>query len=1000
MLLISCIFLALVQHWLIVASQAQAALSPPSHSHPHPHHSLLGDRAALLEFKKAITHDPNSVLGNWNETVDVCEFTGVICNAQHHRVTNLTLEGQGLVGPLSPFLSNLTGLRNLSLASNNFFGRIPPELSSLRRLRNLELYENNLEGPVPHSFVLLTNLLTLILMGNKLTGTIPVSLFANCTKLRILDLSMNSLVGEIPPEIGNCRNLHGLGLYNNAFRGHLPVSLRNASQMFSIDVEYNNLEGLLPSDIVERLPSLQYLHLSYNKMQSHEGNTNLDIFFTSLANCTLLLELELEGMDLGGSLPNSIGQLSVHLKTLLLEENRIFGSIPPALGRFSKLSLLNLSLNLLNGSIPEEIRGLSRLERLFLSSNLFRGKIPTVLSQLPHLGYLDLSHNEFSGEIPAGLGNLVEMRLLFLNNNFLSGNIPSSLGRLSQVYQLDLSHNRLSGRIPPELLLGINEIRLDLDLSHNNLEGPLPIELSKLEKLQAMDLSWNNLSGSIFFQISSCIALKAIDFSHNLLEGHLPDSLGDLKNLESFDVSWNQLSGPIPVSLNKVESLTFLNFSHNNLQGMIPTGGIFKSVTVSSFLENKHLCGKIPGILACSRKKTWFQSRTFLVIFIVVMFASACLLTTCCVIGCRCFKIIISSRTEPVNTLKTPDPMSSFPRMTYKDLADATGGFDDQSLVGSGSYGRVYKGVLPDGTVIAVKVLHVQSGNSTKSFNRECQVLKRIRHRNLIKIITACSLPDFKAIVLPYMANGNLDSHLYLHSGTGLSSRSSDLTLIQRVYICSDVAEGMAYLHHHSPVRVVHCDLKPSNVLLNDDMTALVSDFGIARLIMSAGGGSAAYVDNMGNSTANMLCGSIGYIAPEYGYGSNTSTKGDVYSFGVLVLEMVTRRRPIDDMFVGGLNLHKWVKGHYHGRAEMVIDSSLLRAFRDQSPEVQKMWEVAIAELIELGILCTQESPSMRPTMLDAADDLDRLKRYLSGDTTTTFASSLGFSSSTFGTDD
>lgn len=999
MLLISCIFLALMQHWLIVASQAQAALSPPNHSHPHPRHSLLRDRAALLEFKKAII-SPNSALSNWNETVDVCSFTGVTCSPQHHRVANLSLEGQGLVGRLSPFLSNLTGLRNLSLANNYFFGRIPPELSSLRRLCILRLDGNNLEGQIPHSFSLLTNLLVLLLLSNKLTGTIPDSLFANCTQLAVLDFSMNSLGGEIPPEIGNCRNFHSLGLYNNEFTGRLPISLRNASQMYNIDVENNNLEGLLPSDIVERLPLLKYLHLSYNKMQSHEGNTNLDVFFTSLANCTVLLELELEGMDLGGSLPDSIGQLSVHLETLLLEKNRIFGSIPPALGRFSNLSLLNLSLNLLNGSIPDEIRGLLSLERLYLSHNLFRGKIPIVLSQLPHLGLLDLSHNEFSGEIPAGLGNMIEMRSLFLNNNFLSGNIPASLGRLSQVYQLDLSHNQLSGRIPPELLLGISEIRLYLGLSHNNLEGPLPIELSKLEKLQAMDLSSNNLSGSIFFQISSCSELKAINFSRNSLEGHLPDSLGDLKSLESFDVSWNQLSGPITVSLNKIESLTFLDLSHNNFQGMIPSGGIFKSVTSLSFVGNKNLCGTIPGIPPCSRKKTWFRSRTFLIIFIVVMFASACLLTICYVIGFWRFKIITSSRTEPINTPRPPDPVTNFPRMTYKELADATGGFNDQSLVGSGSYGQVYKGVLPDGTAIAVKVLHVQSGNSTKSFNRECQVLKRIRHRNLIKIITACSLPDFKAIVLPYMANGNLDSHLYLHSGTGLSSRSSDLTLIQRVNICSDVAEGMAYLHHHSPVRVVHCDLKPSNILLNDDMTALVSDFGIARLIMSNGGGNAGLVENMGNSTANMLCGSIGYIAPEYGYGLNTSTKGDVYSFGVLVLEMVTRRRPTDDTFVEGLNLHKWVKVHYHGRAEMVIDSSLLRASRDQSPEVQKMWEVAIAELIELGILCTQESPSMRPTMLDAADDLDRLKRYLNGDATATFASSLGISSSTFGTDD
>lgn len=137
----------------------------------------------------------------------------------------------------------------------------------------------------------------------------------------------------------------------------------------------------------------------------------------------------------------------------------------------------------------------------------------------------------------------------------------------------------------------------------------------------------------------------------------------------------------------------------------------------------------------------------------------------------------------------------------------------------------------------------------------------------------------------------------------------------------------------------------------------------------------------------------------EYGFGSNSSIKGDVYSFGILVLEMVTRRRPIDDMFVGGLSLHKWVKIHFHGRVEKVVDPALVTASRDESQEVRKMWEVAISELIELGLLCTQESPSTRPTMLDAADDLNRLKRYLNGDTAATFASSLGISSSTIGGD-
>ncbi|KAI5600653.1 hypothetical protein BDE02_01G039200 [Populus trichocarpa] len=912
MIFIRTFLLLLFQHLFLSSAFAVSG------SRHHRNHSLLADEAALLAFKKTIVFDPESKLAGWTEGGDVCSFTGVRCDKHRHSVVQLNLSRSGLTGALSPIISNLSGLRYLILDENHFYGIIPPEFSSLRHLHSLRLDSNNLRGSFPGFLAALPNLTVLTLTENHLMGTLPPSLFSNCTSLANIELSQNLLTGKIPQEIGNCPSLWNLNLYNNQFTGELPASLANISELYNIDVESNSLTGELPANIIGKLYSVVSLHFSYNKMVSHDHNTNLEPFFTALANCTELQELELAGMRLGGRLPSSIGRLSGDLSTLLLQENSIFGTIPPGIARLSSLTWLNLTSNSLNGTISAEISRLSYLEQLFLSHNLLTGAIPAALGQLPHLGLLDLSNNQLSGEIPASLGNLVRLSFMFLNNNLLTGTIPPTLGKCTDLSMLDLSYNRLTGSIPPE-------------------------------------------------------------------------------------ISGNHLSGGIPTSLNKSRSLSFLNLSFNDFAGVIPSGGVFNSVTDKSFIGNQDLCGAVSGMPKCSHKRHWFRLRLFLIVFVLLTFASAFLTTIFCVIGIRRIKAMVSSGnsvdTEQARKPETPELIHNFPRVTYRELSEATGGFDEQRLVGTGSYGRVYKGLLPDGTAIAVKVLQFQSGNSTKSFNRECQVLKRIRHRNLIRIITACSLPDFKALVLPYMANGSLDSRLYPHSETGLGSGSSDLTLLQRVSICSDIAEGMAYLHHHSPVKVIHCDLKPSNVLLNDDMTALVSDFGIARLVMTVGGGNGGVVENMGNSTANLLCGSIGYIAPEYGFGSNTSTKGDVYSFGVLVLEMVTRKRPTDDMFVGGLNLHKWVKTHYHGRLERVVDPSLMRASRDQFHEVKRMWEVAIGELVELGILCTQESPSTRPTMLDAADDLDRLKRYLSGDTTATFASSLGISSSTLGDD-
>ncbi|KAJ8634761.1 hypothetical protein MRB53_009028 [Persea americana] len=959
----------------------------------HHHPSILTDKAALLAFKKTIRDDPNMVLADWDESSSVCNFTGVVCNhPQHHRVSELNLSGTSLQGLLSPFLANLTRLRVLDLSGNELFGHIPPEFSSLRQLKALILPENHLHGPIPDSIAVLSHLDYLDLHGNQLTGVVPMLILYNCTILLYIDFSENALYGEIPPEMGNhLPYLSFFNLYSNKLSGTIPKSFSNLTHLGSLDVENNSLSGELPSETFLNKPLLEFLHLSYNHLSSHDNNTDLTPFFTALSNCSNLKELELAGNGIGGRLPSTIDQLAFGLKVISLEDNLIFGTIPPNVANLSNLTLLNLSSNLFNGTIPVEIGLLPRLEQLILSNNSLSGPIPYTVGQILTLGRLDLSQNGLSGEIPATLGNLTRLVELLLQRNQLSGRMPSSLGRCKSLNKLDLSYNRLTGRIPEEIV-GLRDLGVFLNLSHNLLQGPLPLELSKLEAVQEIDLSSNNINGSIFPQLESCVAVQVINLSHNFLQGTLPESLGRLRNLETLDVSYNSMSGEIPLGLSGCNTLKQLNLSYNDFNGSIPMVGVFANFTLLSFLGNPRLCGSVFG--TCHKKRLWLRKRKNLILVSAVASSSALLFIVCCLIGFKKIRLKIFPREDGISRKSTPDLKFSFPRITYKELAEATGGFDEGRLIGSGGFGHVYRGILRDGTVIAVKVLHLQTTNSTKSFNRECQVLKRIRHRNLMRIVTACSLPDFKALVLPFMANGSLESHLYPPSAPTVSgSASSDLNLIQRVCICSDIAEGMAYLHHHSPVRVIHCDLKPSNVLLNDDMTALVSDFGIARLVTSSGGNGGA--ENMGNSTANMLCGSIGYIAPEYGFGSNTSTKGDVYSFGILVLEMVTRKRPTDEMFVGGLSLHKWVKSHYHGRVEKVIDSSLIRSARDQSPEVKKMWEVAISELIELGILCTQEAPSTRPTMLDAADDLDRLKRYLTGDTSATFASSLGISSST-----
>ncbi|RCV11725.1 hypothetical protein SETIT_2G209400v2 [Setaria italica] len=905
-------------------------------------------------------------------------------------LTDLIMYENIISGGIPLAICNLTVLYNLDMSSNNLTGQIPAELSNLRKIGALDLSSNQLTGGIPPSLSELTVMYYFSLHHNSLSGHIPEAIFLNCTIMGVFDLGNNDLSGEIPRMASSdtlAEKFAVLNLYSNRLTGTLPRWLANCSRLYMLDVENNLLADELPTSIVSGKIYLMYLHLSGNQFRSQDGNRNLEPFFAALSNCSALQEVEASGVGLGGRLPSRLGSmLPRDMWHLNLELNSIEGPIPADIGDVINMTLMNLSSNMLNGTIPTSLCWLPFLQQLVLSNNALTGEIPACIGNATHLGELDLSGNALSGSIPGSIGTLVQLTHLFLQRNRLSGVIPASIGRHAGLQHLDVSSNHFTGVIP-DVATSI----LTLNLSRNQLGGKLPGGLiSNMPQVQTIDLSWNNFTGAIVAGLADCVELTVLDLSHNSLSGFLPSSLGNLQSLENLDVSNNSLTGEIQ-SLAKCTKLRYLNLSYNDFTGVVPTAGPFSNFTILSFLGNQRLCGPVVRRL-CGRRRSWYQSRKFLVVLCVCSAVLAFALTIICAVSVRKIRERLAAMREDIfmgrrSGGSSPVMKYKYPRITYRELVEATEEFSADRLVGTGSYGRVYRGTLRDGTMVAVKVLQLQTGNSTKSFNRECQVLKRIRHRNLMRIVTACSLPDFKALVLPFMANGSLERCLY-------AGPPAELSLVQRVNICSDVAEGMAYLHHHSPVKVIHCDLKPSNILINDDMTALVSDFGISRLVMSIGG--VANTADVGASTANMLCGSIGYIPPEYGYGSNPTTKGDVYSFGVLVLEMVTRRKPTDDMFEAGLSLHKWVKIHYHGRADAVVDPALVRMVRDQTPEVRRMSDVAISELLELGILCTQEQPSARPTMMDAADDLDRLKRYLGGDTTVTFASSLGFSSTTF----
>ncbi|RDX86251.1 putative leucine-rich repeat receptor-like serine/threonine-protein kinase, partial [Mucuna pruriens] len=818
---------------------------------------IVNGKSSLLLFMSGIVSDPQNALENWkSQGVHVCDWSGVRCNNSSDMIIELDLGGRSLGGTISPALANISSLQILDLSGNFLVGHIPKELGYLVHLGQLSLSGNLLEGHIPSEFGSLHNLYYLDMGSNHLEGEIPLSLFCNGTSLGYVDLSNNSLGGKIPLN-NECvlKELRFLLLWSNKLVGQVPLALSNSTKLKWLDLGLNMLSGELPSKIVPNWPQLQYLYLSYNNFASHDGNTNLEPFFVSLVNLSYFQELELAGNNLGGELPHIIGNLPTSLQQLHLEKNLIYGPIPPRIGNLVNLTFLRLSSNLINGSIPPSLYHMNRLERIFLSNNSLSGEIPSTLGDIQHLGLLDLSGNKLSGSIPDSFANLSQLRTLLLYDNQLSGTIPPSLGKCVNLEILDLSHNKLTGLIPSEVA-ALSSLKLYLNLSNNNLHGSLPLELSKMDMVLAIDVSMNNLSGSIPPQLESCTALEYLNLSGNSFEGPLPYSLGQLLYIRSLDVSSNQLTGAIPESMQLSSSLKELNFSFNKFSGNVSNKGAFSNLTIDSFLGNSDLCGPFKGMQQCHKK----HSYHLVFLLIPVFLFSTPLLCMCfrysMVIKSKVRKQFAIVRRGDLEDVEEGTKEVKYPRISYRQLREAIGGFSSSSLIGSGRFGQVYKGMLQDNTRVAVKVLDTTDGEISRSFRRECQILKKIRHRNLIRIITICCRPEFNALVFPLMPNGSLERHLY--PSHELSQR---LNVIQLVRICSDVAEGMSYLHHYSPVKVVHCDLKPSNILLDEDMTALVTDFGIARLLQSDENTSTSNSASF-SSTHGLFCGSVGYIAP------------------------------------------------------------------------------------------------------------------------------------------
>ncbi|KAL5787575.1 hypothetical protein ACOSP7_004524 [Xanthoceras sorbifolium] len=353
------------------------------------------------------------------------------------------------------------------------------------------------------------------------------------------------------------------------------------------------------------------------------------------------------------------------------------------------------------------------------------------------------------------------------------------------------------------------------------------------------------------------------------------------------------------------------------------------------------------------------------------------------------FIVIVTRRRKSTNkTSRMLHVGEQFPMVSYAELNKATNEFSSSNMIGQGRYGSVYKGILAENEMlVAIKVINLQQKGASKSFIAECEVLRNIRRRNLIKIVTICSSidfkgADFKALVYEYMQNGSLEKWLHQNND---QLDTSNISVVQRLNIAIDVASAIEYLHCHSEPPIIHGDLKPSNILLDHDMVAHVGDFGLAKLLSD-------HTPSIGPATQSSsigIKGTVGYIALEYGMCSGASMPGDVYSFGILLLEMFTGKRPTDSMFNDGLNLHDFAKMALPERVLEIVEPSLLLDVRVDSNNVENFArlygeeririEECLDGVLRIGVRCSMDSAAERMEMADVVAKLCAIREKFLG---------------------
>ncbi|KAF7804610.1 MDIS1-interacting receptor like kinase 2-like [Senna tora] len=917
-------------------------------------------------------------------------------------------------GPIPTNIGLLSGLQILELNENSFQGGIPSSLGQLKELRYLDLHKNSLNSTIPSELGLCTNLTFLALAENRLTGSLPLtlsnltkitnlglsdnffsgeisaSLISNWIELISLQLQNNSFNGKIPAAIGMFKKINYLYLYNNNFSGPIPPEIGNLKEMIQLDFSSNQFSGSIPPT-VGSLRNILVINLAFNNLtgtvpveignltslQTFDVNNNL-LHGELPDTISRLIELQTLSVftnKLSGGIPKDFGKYSPNLNKVFLSNNSFSGELPPDLCSGFALVDLMVNNNSFSGPLPKCLRNSSALYRVKLERNHFSGNITEAFGFHPHLTSITLSDNQFVGELSPEWSEMVNLTRLEMGNNKLSGKIPPELGKLSQLQYLSLHSNEFTGSIPTEMA-NLNKLYL-FNLSNNHLTGEIPKSIGKMAQLDYLDLSQNNFTGSIPKELGNCDNLMSLNLSHNQLSGEIPPELGNLFSLQYFldlssnslsgpisqnlgklihlqilNVSHNHLSGKIPQSFTSMVSLQYIDFSYNNLTGPIPTGGngIFQQAAAETYVGNSGLCGKANGLIACSTESSTDESggTNKKVLLGVIIPVCGLLIIGLIVVGI----LMLRPRTKLVDQEIRDAPEKEKivstvwgrnEKLKFAEIVKATDDFNDMYCIGKGGFGRVYRAELSTGLVVAVKRLNISDSSdipaeSFQSFENEIRTLTEVKHRNIIKLYGFCSSRGRLYLIYEYAESGSLGKVLYGEEMKTILSWTARLKIVQ------GIAEAIAYLHSGCSPPVVHRDVTLNNILLDSEFEPRLADFGVSKLLSP-------------NSTSwTSIAGSYGYMAPELAQSMRVTEKCDVFSFGVVALEMMLGKHPGDFLatFSSMENQHLLLKD--------VIDQRLV-------PPTGELAE-AIAFVMAIGLACTRTDPMSRPTMRSVAREL------------------------------